>query len=131
MADITGLHAVRIVAADINEFERTVLFYERLIGDEPFRRFGGPGAVHSAAFFQVGVTQLIVTLEPDVTPEAEIEQGPVWLCFRTDDPDQTLDAARSRDAELPNSAVSTSFGTRAFYANDPTGLAVYVGTGWD
>ena len=131
MADITGLHAVRIVTGDLDQFERTATFYQRLLGVEPFRQFGGPGALHSAAFFQVGATQLIVTLEPVVTTEAEVDQGPVWLCFKTNDPEPTLDAARARRAELPNDVVRTSFGTRAFYANDPAGLAVYVGTGWD
>jgi hypothetical protein len=131
MADIIGLQAVRVVAEDLDEFERTAGFYERLLGLEPFRRFGGADAVHSAAFFRVGDVQLIVTLEPTVTPEAAIRQAPVWLCFKTNDPNEALEAARSREAAVPNDVVSTSFGTRAFYANDPGGLAVYVGTGWD
>ena len=48
MADITGLHAVRIVTGDLAQFEQTATFYQRLLGLEPFRQFGGPGAVHTA-----------------------------------------------------------------------------------
>ncbi len=131
MSEIDDLYAVRVVTRDANEHVRTVRFYESLLGCAPFRQFGDDRSMHQAAFFALGDIQLIVTREDEPTPEAAIRQGPVWLCFKTADPDEALAAANRRGAALDTEPVTTSFGSRAFFSNDPAGLAVYVGTGWD
>ena len=131
MSEIEGLYAVRVVTRDADEHVRTVRFYESLLGCAPFRQFGDDRSVHQAAFFAVGDVQLIVTREDEPTPEAAVHQGPVWLCFKATDPDAARDAANRRGAALAAEPVTTSFGSRAFFSNDPAGLAVYVGTGGD
>lgn len=131
MTDIDRLYAVRVVTTDGDEFLRTARFYETLLGTSPFRQFGDERSAHQAAFFRIGDLELIVTREEEPTPEAGIRQGPVWLCFEAPDPDSAFAAARARGAAIASSPVETSFGTRAFFSNDPAGLAVYVGQGWD
>jgi uncharacterized glyoxalase superfamily protein PhnB len=131
VSEIEGLYAIRIVTNDGEKFAATVAFYEALLGEAPFRQFGDPQSVHQAAFFQVREVQIVVTREEEPTPESGIHQGPVWLCFRTANPDAAFSDACERGADLRTPPVPTSFGTRAFFANDPCGLATYVGTGWD
>lgn len=128
--EITGIKAIRIVTTDPQEFEKTRDFYRGLLGKREKLAFGGPKDVHQGAFFEVGGIDLVVTREADVTPEAKIKQGPAWICFKTDEPESTLSQARDRGTSLPNEVVNTSFGTQGFFVNDPTGLAVYVGTPW-
>ena len=68
--------------------------------------------------------------EAEPTPESKVKQGPVWLCFRTPNPKVAHSGALSRGANLPSPPVPTSFGSEAFFANDPMGLPIYVGTAW-
>ncbi|MEZ6187038.1 MAG: VOC family protein [Planctomycetota bacterium] len=129
MSEIEKFLAVRVVCATPEKFEEAVRFYRGLLGRDEGLRFGQPGDVQQGAFFSLGDAQLIVTCE-EVTPEAAVEQGAAWLCFHSQDPEQLLADARGRGAALPNDVVDTSFGTRGFFANEPTGLPIYVGTPW-
>lgn len=130
MSTPNELLAIRIVVSNSVEFDVTRDFYRRLLGRDEDGSFGDSQSVQQAAFFRLGNVELIVTRELDATPEARIRQGPVWLCFRTENPDSAFADARARDAALPHEPVNTSFGTRGFFANDPMGLPVYVGTAW-
>ncbi|MCU1353344.1 MAG: hypothetical protein JWM05_2553 [Acidimicrobiales bacterium] len=126
MTDIDKLIAVRLIAEDYTTFERMVGFYTDLLGADPYLSFGDATAVHAGAFFHVGPVDLVLAFETEVTPEARIDQGPAWLCFGTGDP---AAVASSRSIGL-SEVVDTSFGTRATFANDPGGFAVYVGSDW-
>lgn len=130
MSRVEGLLAVRVVTDTPERFERTRDFYRALLGRTETGGFGDASSAQQAAFFQLGPIELIVTREDEPTPESKVEQGPVWLCFRASDPKDAHGAALSRGADLPNPPVATSFGSEAFFANDPMGLPVYVGTPW-
>lgn len=127
---ISGIKAFRIVVKDANEFEKARDFYRQILGKDEKVAFGNATDIHQAAFFDVGGIDLIVTRETEATPEANIQQGPAWICFKADDPEKALADANKRGAKIENQVVDTSFGTRAFFVNDPSGLAVYVGTPW-
>ena len=129
MSEIEKFLAVRVVCETPAKFEETVAYYRGLLGRDEALRFGEPGDPQLGAFFQVGDAQLIVTCE-EVTPEAKVEQGAAWLCFHSEDPRALLEAARARGTPLPNEVVATSFGTEGFFANEPNGLPLYVGTPW-
>ncbi len=96
MTTTNELLAVRIVTTDAAEFAETRDFYRRLLGREEDGGLGDGTSVHQAAFFRLSNVELIVTREQDATPEAKINKGNVWLCFRTDDPDSAFAAARAR-----------------------------------
>lgn len=82
------------------------------------------------AFFEISGIDIVITREESVTPEAKTDQGEAFICFKTDQPNETLAEARNRGTKLPNNVVKTSFGTEGFFTNDPAGLAIYVGTPW-
>jgi predicted enzyme related to lactoylglutathione lyase len=128
---ITGLRALRLVCIDVDRYERTCAFYRELLGPTDRGTCGGDEDSQRATAFRLAEgLDLIIALEIEPPPEAFLTPGPVWLCFQCEGADAQYEAAQASGCDLLNEPIDTAFGTRAFYANDPDGRPVYVGTPW-
>ena len=128
---VQGLCGLRLICENSAVFAASVEFYRNLLGRDADEWFGAHDDVQQSALWRLeDGLDLVLAREPEPLPEAYIDQGRLWLCFASENPDGVHAAALERGLEILNDPTDTGFGTRAFYLNDPNGLPVYVGGDW-
>lgn len=130
-ATVPRVKGIRLLCESGETFERMVSFYGALLGRKPDQAFGERTDVQQAASWRmVQGFELILAREPEPTPEAYVDPSNGWLCLLVGDVDATHGELLRREIELWNDPIDTTFGTRAFFTNDPAGNTLYLGEDW-
>lgn len=128
---IDRIRAVRLVCNTSDVHSSMVDFYRAVLGRAEDEGFGNPDDLQRSVVWRLREgLDLIISRERAPGADTFLDPGPVWICFETENADGVYEAATERGLELLNDPIKTGFDTRAFYANDPSGLAVYVGGSW-
>lgn len=107
----------------VKDLERSIRFYEDVIGLKTVRRFpGGPDM--EIAFLADGPAEIELICNKNNTPLKYGEYPS--LGFEVDDLNEAMEKMKSQNIEIVSGPVQPNPATRFFFINDPDGVSLEI-----